>query len=119
MSRQRGQAAEQHARTWLERKGLKTLEQNLHLAGSELDLVMQDGETIVFVEVRHRQSADHGDPLESVGRQKRRHLARGAEAFLAGLRGEWNGRFDVLAMSGPLEQPEIDWLQDAFDLDDL
>ncbi|MCP1726094.1 putative endonuclease [Natronospira proteinivora] len=119
MSRSRGHSAEERARIWLQDKGLITLASNLHLAGAELDLVMLDGETVAFVEVRHRENDSHGDGLESVGPRKRRHLARAAEAYLAGLPVERDGRFDVLALAGPLDNPRIEWLKDAFDLDDL
>jgi len=119
MSRARGQSAEEQALLWLQQQGLVALECNLHLAGAELDLVMLDGETIAFIEVRHREHDSHGDALESVGPRKRRHLARAAEVYLAGLAVERDGRFDVLALAGPLENPRIEWLKDAFDLDDL
>jgi putative endonuclease len=113
--RRRGQSAEKAAERWLVEQGLEPVARNLHLAGGELDLVMQDGETLVFVEVRHRSRNEFGDGVESVGPTKRRHLTRAATAFLAGQPVERDGRFDVLAINGPLEQENITWIQDAFE----
>ncbi|MEA5444852.1 YraN family protein [Gammaproteobacteria bacterium AB-CW1] len=119
MSRERGKAAETFAEQWLAQKGLQPLERNLHLAGAELDLVMLDGDTVVFVEVRHRQQDDYGDGIETVSRRKRRLMARAAECFMATRGPDRDGRFDLIAIDGSLESPRIDWLPDAFDLDDI
>ncbi|MDQ2069518.1 YraN family protein [Natronospira bacteriovora] len=118
MSRSRGQGAESRAEAWLSRRGLRPLKRNVHLAGGELDLVMQDGDCVVFVEVRHRSQEDYGDALESISPSKRRHLIRAAEAFMAGLEEEQDGRFDVVAINGSLEDGEVEWVADAFGLDD-
>lgn len=119
MTGRRGQSAEKAAERWLISQGLTPVTRNLHLAGGEIDLVMRDGETVVFVEVRHRSRSDYGDGVESVGASKRRHLTRAATAFLAGQDEEWDGRFDVLAISGaldgPLEEYQITWVRDAFE----
>lgn len=118
MSRDRGQSAELFAEHWLNKKGLKPLARNVHLAGAELDLVMRDDSCLVFVEVRHRSQNKYGNAMESVGQNKRRHLARAAQAFMAGLDEDLDGRFDVLAINGSLEAEQVEWLVDAFDLDD-
>lgn len=115
MIHRRGQSAEKAAERWLIGQGLKPIDRNLHLAGGELDLVMLDGETLVFVEVRHRSRSDYGDGVESIGPSKRRHLTRAAMAFLAGQPEERDGRFDVLSISGALEQENITWVRDAFE----
>lgn len=118
----RGQSAEKAAERWLVDRGLTPVARNLHLAGGELDLVMEDGDTLVFVEVRHRRRSDFGDGVESVGASKRRHLTRAALAFLAGQDEERDGRFDVLAISGelggPLDEGQITWVRDAFETTD-
>lgn len=118
----RGQTAEKAAERWLVGQGLIPIARNLHLAGSELDLIMQDGDTLVFIEVRHRSRSEYGDGVESVGASKRRHLIRAATAFMARQNEERDGRFDVLAINGPLGDPpdekQITWVCDAFDPDD-
>lgn len=122
MIERRGQSAEKAAERWLTSQGLTPVARNLHLAGGEIDLVMRDGETVVFVEVRHRTRNDYGDGVESVGASKRRHLTRAAMAFLAGQDEERDGRFDVLAISGPLSgtlgEGQINWVRDAFEPSD-
>lgn len=117
MSRSRGDQAEARAEAWLNERGLRTLARNHHVAGTELDLVMADGETVVFVEVRHREADDRASATESIGPGKRRRLIRAAEAWMAREDGDRDGRFDIVALDGPLEAAEIEWLRDAFDAD--
>lgn len=61
-ARARGEAIERIAASWLAERGLRLLASNQHAKGGELDLVMQDGDTLVFVEVKHRTTARHGPP---------------------------------------------------------
>jgi putative endonuclease len=112
----RGRAAEAFAERWLSERGLTPVERNLRLAGAEIDLVMRDGETWVFVEVRHRENVEYGEPAATVSDGKRRRLQRAADCWMAEQPPEAVGRFDVLGISGPLHAPEeIDWISDAFD----
>ena len=78
----------------------------------EIDLVMEDRESLVFVEVRARRSAEFGDAAATVGPTKQRRLARAAGLFLA-RHPHWAQRpcrFDVLAV----DAGEIGWIRDAF-----
>jgi len=109
----KGQAAETLARRHLEAAGLRTLARNWRCRAGELDLVMEDGETLVIVEVRCRSHPGYGGAAASVDGRKRRRLARAALAFLQA-RGEAWGRplrFDVVAI-GADGRP--DWIRDAF-----
>ncbi len=117
MNQRRGAQAEALAEDWLSAHGLNPIERNVHMAGGELDLVMRDGDTLVFVEVRHRAEDDWVPAVESISDSKRRRLVRTAQLYLAQLPEEWNGRFDILAIDGALEQGEVTWLRDAFDAD--
>jgi len=116
--RRRGESAERLAESWLQAQGLVPTARNLHLAGAELDLVMQDGETVVFIEVKHRSRNDFGDGAESVSPEKRRHLSRAAQTYMANKAPNQDGRFDVISIRGQLGMGDFDWIQDAFDLDD-
>lgn len=112
----RGAAAEQRARTWLESRGLKLRESNYRCRWGEIDLVMEDGDMLVFVEVRYRNSMRYGGAIDSIDARKRRRLCRAAADYLARQRGrQWSSRFDVVAL-GPDDR--IDWIADAFDADD-
>jgi putative endonuclease len=113
-----GRAAEQQARSHLEQQGLRLLAQNWACRVGELDLVMLDGDTVVFVEVRYRKHAGWGGALESVDARKRGKVSAAAQFFLQ-QEPRWAKhpcRFDVVAMS-PSAQPSerLNWIQNAFD----
>ncbi len=115
LPRQSGAAAEEKAKCYLERRGLKTLERNFHCRRGEIDLVMQEADTLVFVEVRFRRDNRFGSAQESVTRSKQQRIIAAARLFL-GSRQQWIDapcRFDVLAISGQ-HQENIDWVRDAF-----
>ena len=111
-----GTALEAHAARYLQSRGLALLGRQLRFRRGEIDLLMRDGETLVFVEVRYRRHAQWGDGAESVNRQKRARLRHAAMALLA-RRPELGGgpcRFDVMAGLGPAEAPRWSWYRDAF-----
>lgn len=115
-TRRRGAAMEDAARTQLLRAGLVEVAANANYRVGELDLVMLDGDTLVFVEVRYRRSGEYGGGAASIDRGKRRKLVRAAEVFL--LRNprfaDAPCRFDVVEASGDPEAPELNWMRDAF-----
>ncbi|MDG1580747.1 YraN family protein [Pseudomonas sp. GOM6] len=109
-----GRAAEDQAETLLQRSGLHLLARNWRCRGGELDLVMLDGDTVVFVEVRYRRHAAWGGALESVDARKRQRLILAAELFLQ-RESRWGRspcRFDVVALA-PGQEPN--WLRNAFE----
>ncbi|MBE2898325.1 YraN family protein [Pasteurellaceae bacterium TAE3-ERU1] len=77
-----GAAYEQLARRFLEQQGMRFLEANRTFKGGELDLIMQDGHTFVFVEVRLRKSNHFGSALESVSATKQKRWVHAAEMWL-------------------------------------
>lgn len=113
-----GRAAEQHARSHLEQHGLRLLFQNWSCRCGELDLVMLDGDTVVFVEVRYRQHATWGGALESVDSRKRAKISAAAHYFLQ-QQSRWASspcRFDVVTMSAIDSSGHgLNWIQNAFD----
>lgn len=117
MSRARGSDAEAAARQFLESRGLRLLAQNYRCRLGEIDLVMQDAGTLVFVEVRARADNRHGGAAASVGTHKQRRLALAARHYLmthpraAAL----PARFDVVAISGPDGENAVEWIRAAFD----
>lgn len=113
-----GQQAEQRAEDYLVARGLRCLERNYHTRGGEIDLVMRDGHSVVFVEVRFRQDQLHGSAAETVTPHKQRRVRLAAARFLQEHPelAERPCRFDVIGM-----QPDpaggrvtIQWIQDAF-----
>ena len=118
--RTQGSHVEALAREFLLRQGLTPVAANANYRGGELDLVMRDGNTLVFVEVRYRSGSGFGGGAASVDANKRRKLVHAAGLFLAAHREHAKApcRFDVIDASGDPETPAFDWLRDAFRADD-
>jgi putative endonuclease len=113
-----GREAEAHALQYLLQQGLQLITQNWSCKRGELDLVMLDGDTVVFVEVRYRRHASFGGAMESVDVRKQEKLALAAQSFLQA-ESKWADapcRFDVVAINGtPGTGPVMNWVQNAFD----
>jgi putative endonuclease len=113
-----GRRGEEAAARFLRRRGYKMLAAGNRLRPGELDLVMADGRTVVFIEVKTRQSQDAGHPSEAVDTVKQKRLTRLAVTFLKrhGLL-EYPARFDVVAITWPAGRgrPIIDHIQNAFE----
>jgi len=118
--RARGAAVEAAARAYLGRAGLRDVAANANYRFGELDLVMLDGATLVFVEVRYRRDARFGGGAASVDVYKRRKLVHAASAFLAHHPKHANSpcRFDVVEADGDPASPRLNWVKDAFRADD-
>ena len=70
-TKQTGDAWEAQARRWLEGKGLRFIAANVNERGGEIDLIMREGRTTIFVEVRYRRSALYGGAAASGGPRQR------------------------------------------------
>ncbi len=113
-----GRRGEDAAARHLESRGLVLLERNYRCRGGEIDLVMLDGDTLVLVEVRTRNSADFGGAAASIGSAKQRRFARAAKHLLL-TRPELRrlrARFDVIAIDadGRAGETRVNWIRDAF-----
>ncbi|MBU1230446.1 MAG: YraN family protein [Proteobacteria bacterium] len=114
-----GRQGEDEAARLLEGKGLRILERNLRLGRLELDFVCEDGDTLVFVEVKTRAEGSLAAPSDGLHRQKRVRLQRAAQLYLS-QRGLWHRpcRFDLVAAlfrAGHLAR--IEHVPDAFPAD--
>ncbi|TFH88082.1 YraN family protein [Billgrantia azerbaijanica] len=114
-ARARGARIEQLAAEWLAAQGLELVARNQHAKGGELDLVMRDGDTLVFVEVRHRRDSRHGHPLETITAAKQRRLIHAARFYLTRNRLSCPCRFDALAVTGTPPALDFEWVQGAFE----
>lgn len=112
-----GEAGEQLALEHLERRGLRLLARNVHARGGEIDLVMLDGNTLVFVEVRSRSARGLVSALESITPAKRRRLLMAAQTFLARYpqHAARPCRFDVVAITRDAERYALEWAVNAFE----
>ena len=117
MSQKIGLLAEQHACDYLIAQGLRWVISNYRCRLGEIDLIMRDNNTLVFVEVRARVSNAFGGAIASVTHSKRQKLIKTASLYLLAnhLQEKQAIRFDVLALQG--QPPEITWIQNAFGSD--
>ncbi len=107
----RGQAAEQQAADLLTAAGLVEVARNYRVRGGEIDLIMRDGEYLVFVEVRFRSRRDFGGAAASVTAGKQGRLTVAAQHYLLKLHALPPCRFDIVALqAGSAPQ----WIRDAF-----
>lgn len=112
----RGQQAEDMACDYLQARGLQLLMRNYRCVRGEIDLIMKDGASIVFVEVRYRNSQRFGGGAASVDRQKQQKLIATALHYLQQNRAAAKSpaRFDVVAIAPEANSAKIDWIPDAF-----
>ncbi len=117
--RAHGASAERTAAHFLQTQGLNILQRNYQCKVGELDIVAEEGDCLVFVEVRQRSHSRYGGALGSVDVRKQQRLARAASHFLL-KHPQWQSspcRFDVIALQrpqSPLE--ECQWVRNAFTL---
>lgn len=116
-----GAAAEAAALCHLEAAGLHLLDRNARFKVGELDLVMRDGDAVVFVEVRLRRNARFGDGFDSVDRRKRQRMVRAAMAWLAARPALASRpcRLDVVSVGAGPDGSGLAWQRGAFTLDDV
>lgn len=108
-----GCEAEERACAHLRRRGLTLLERNFRCRRGEIDLIMRDGSTVVFVEVRYRRNARFGDSAETVDVRKQHRLLAAAQTYLQRNAHQTPCRFDVVAITGT----ELQWITNAFEAD--
>ncbi len=108
-----GSLAEQRAATYLQQQGLVIRAKNYRCKAGEIDLIMQQGDTLVFIEVRLRSHRQFANAAESVTLSKQRKIIKTAQFYLQQhqLTDKINCRFDVIAF-GDNSAPE--WIKNAF-----
>lgn len=114
----RGKKGEEAAARYLQNKGYTILVRNYRKSFGEIDLIAQEGGTLVFVEVKARASNRFGLPAEAVNAAKQRQLSKVALHYMMATEyAHCPARFDVLSIwlnkAGDVEQ--IEHLKNAFD----
>jgi len=115
-TRERGQVAENIAADFLKRNGYRIVERNFTCKLGEIDIIARDGEELVFVEVRSRNSAQSRDPIHSVDRRKQQKIVKAAQVYLSKFRSPQAARFDV-ALVTVGSKPEVSIIPNAFQTD--
>ena len=107
-----GREWEVKALAHLRRAGLALVEANFTCKGGEIDLIMRDGATLVFVEVRQRANVDHGGAAASITPAKVRRMVRAASVYLLRFPEAPECRFDVVA----IDAGQLTWLRNAIEV---
>lgn len=120
-TRQAGAGWEKTAESFLIGQGLKLLQRNFSSRMGEIDLIMEDDKTVVFVEVRYRKNSHFGSGAESITIHKQNRISRTAAWYLVKNphRAEQFCRFDIISIGSISSDPQkkeqgIDWIQSAF-----
>lgn len=114
--REEGNEAERVAAEWLKSKGWTILKTNFHFGRlGEIDIIAEDGKTLVFVEVKSRTNAAYGRPEESLSASKVHKLRKAAEGYLFTHRiANRDCRFDLVAIDSAGGTTEIRHIVNAF-----
>jgi putative endonuclease len=107
-----GDRAERIAAAYLQDQGLAVVESRYRCRWGEIDLILRDRDTLVFAEVRLRQSKTFGGAAYSVDRRKQERIITTARHYLAN-KSESACRFDVVLLER-VDPPRIEWIRDAF-----
>ncbi|MBI4844602.1 MAG: YraN family protein [Nitrospirae bacterium] len=111
-----GEKGEGIAVKFLREKGYKVMEQNFKTPAGEIDIIAKDGETLVFVEVKTRESLIYGMPFEAVNRSKKHKIANTALLYLKRFKQLPPCRFDVVSIFYENNRPEFELIRDAFEV---
>jgi putative endonuclease len=104
------------AEKYLKKRGLKIIERNFRNRLGEIDLIMKDQKTLVFVEVKTRKNNQRGLGREGVNEHKQYKISLMALSYLKAMGlGDCPGRFDVVEVDLRPGRPRITWIADAFE----
>jgi putative endonuclease len=101
---------------YLKKNKLKKIQKNYNCKVGEIDIIMQENQTLVFVEVKYRKKDNWVSAIESVTKSKQSKIIKAAQMFLLTNKKykDWNCRFDVVSIQGEKDDAEINWIKDAF-----
>jgi putative endonuclease len=111
-----GAQAEQTAARYLQRHGLRLLQSNYRCRFGEIDLILADRDTLVFVEVRLRTHSDFGGAAASIDERKQHKVILAAQHYLASVSPVPPCRFDAVLLTSADGAQGVEWLQNAFQL---
>ena len=115
-----GDQGENAAVHFLKQQGYRILDRQHRNTFGEIDIIAQDGQCIVFVEVKTRSSDQHGQPFEAVNHAKQQRIIRSALAWLKKKRRlNQAARFDIVSIvwADQSDAPEIQHIKNAFTSD--
>ncbi|MBB2151105.1 YraN family protein [Pedobacter gandavensis] len=110
-----GKRGEEIARAYLENAGYRILNVNWRYARAEVDVIADQGGTLVFVEVKTRTTTDYGEPEDFVDRKKEKQLEFASSAYIEWKQHQGEIRFDIIAITfEQINSYKINHIEDAF-----
>ncbi len=113
----KGLRYEELAKSYLQRQGLTLVDSNYRKRGGEIDLIMRDGATLCFVEVKYRETMAYGGAANALPRGKQRKIVKTAQFYLTE-NTRFLGRplrFDALLIQGQTDgRNDLQWIKNAF-----
>ncbi len=110
--KKQGNQAEDEAYQYLLKQDFKLIERNFSTKAGEVDLIMQDGESLVFIEVRYRKNTDFGGAAASVTPKKQQRIIKAALAYSQRNAPQSSLRFDVVSIEG--DDRKLNHIKNAF-----
>ena len=113
----KGQETEDACCTYLKKQGLSLIEKNFYYRNGEIDLIMKDDKTIVFIEVRYRRNNNFGGAIESITPSKQKKVKASAETYIQSHAISDDVRIDFVAMTQDPNQHSgyaFEWIKNAF-----
>jgi len=111
-----GKEGEKAAARYLIQNGYDVIKTNYRVAGSEVDIIAQKGDTLCFIEVKTRETDDYGQPEEFVDSRKRWRIIRAAKIFTGKkVYEDFYVRFDIISVINENGEHKINHIQHAFD----
>ncbi len=116
-STDKGQITELFAQNYLSARGLQFVARNYHCRRGEIDLIMIDGNSYVFVEVKYRKNRQFGGAVAAISASKQKKFKHCVTFYLHQKDlNEYNTpcRIDVVTLEGDMDKPQVTWLKNAF-----
>jgi len=110
-----GEKGEGVAVQFLKKQGYKIITQNYKTRIGEIDIIAREGDTLVFVEVKTRESIAYGKPFEAVDYFKKRKIVNVAMLYLKKMKEIPPCRFDVISICYEQGKPDCELIKDAFE----
>ena len=114
---EKGRLAEDMALNFLKNEGLSVVVRNYRSPQGEIDLIMQDRDTTIFVEVRSRAGSKILDTIETIDQRKQNRIILTSQHYLQNAERSSTPyyRFDVILINGRTDKENIEWIKNAFD----
>ena len=107
---------EEYTKKYLELKGLKYIESIFYSRFGEIYLIFfeEKTRTLIFIEVKYRRNNNYGEAVEFVTKSKMKKIYLTSEYYIDKIKWEENVRYDIVGISGYVNNFNINWIKNAF-----